>query len=35
MEGQGDIVVGRRSLVSYAFEPIRALKESFAEVPAP
>ena len=35
MEGDGDIVVGRRSLVSYAFEPIRALKESFAEVPAP
>jgi membrane fusion protein len=35
MGGDGDIVVGRRSLVSYAFEPIRALKESFAEVPAP
>ena len=34
MGGDGDIVVGRRSLVSYAFEPIRALKESFAEVPA-
>jgi len=34
MAGDGDIVVGRRSLVSYAFEPIRALKESFAEVPA-
>ncbi len=34
MAGDGDIVIGRRSLVSYAFEPIRALKESFAEVPA-
>jgi len=34
MAGEGDIVVGKRSLVSYAFEPIRALKESFAEVPA-
>lgn len=34
MGGDGDIVVGRRSLVSYAFEPIRAIKESFAEVPA-
>jgi membrane fusion protein len=34
MGGDGDIVVGRRSLVSYAFEPIRALKEAFAEVPA-
>jgi membrane fusion protein len=35
MSGQADIVVGRRSLASYAFEPIRALKESLAEVPAP
>lgn len=35
MSGEADIVVGRRSLVSYAFEPIRALKESFAEAPAP
>ena len=34
MGGQADIVVGRRSLVSYAFEPLRALKESFAEAPA-
>jgi membrane fusion protein len=33
MGGQGDILVGRRSLVSYAFEPIRALKESFVEPP--
>lgn len=35
MGGEADIVVGRRSLASYAFEPIRALKESFAEAPAP
>lgn len=34
MGGQADIVVGRRSLVSYAFEPLRALKESFADAPA-
>ena len=33
MGGQADIVVGRRSLVSYAFEPLRALKESFADAP--
>jgi multidrug efflux pump subunit AcrA (membrane-fusion protein) len=33
MGGSADIVTGRRSLVSYAFEPIRALKESFAEPP--
>ena len=34
MGGRADIVVGRRSLVSYAFEPIRALRENFAEPPA-
>ncbi|MEP6574309.1 MAG: HlyD family efflux transporter periplasmic adaptor subunit [Gemmatimonadota bacterium] len=33
MGGQADIVVGRRSLVSYAFEPIRAIRENFAEPP--
>lgn len=33
MQGQADIVVGRRSLVSFAFEPIRAMKENFAEPP--
>lgn len=33
MGGQADIVVGKRSLVSYAFEPIRALRENFAEPP--
>ena len=34
MGGSADIVTGRRSLVSYAFEPIRALRENFAS-PAP
>jgi membrane fusion protein len=33
MGGRADIVTGRRSLVSFVFEPIRALKESFAEPP--
>lgn len=34
MSGRADIIVGRRSLVSYAFEPLRALRESFEEAPA-
>jgi hypothetical protein len=34
MGGNADIVTGRRSLVSYVFEPIHALKENFAEPPA-
>jgi multidrug efflux pump subunit AcrA (membrane-fusion protein) len=34
MGGRADIVVDRRSLASYAFEPIRVLRESLAEVPA-
>ena len=33
MGGFADIVVGRRSLLSYAFEPLRALRESFVEAP--
>jgi membrane fusion protein len=33
MGGQADIVVGRRSLLSFAFEPLRALRESFVEAP--
>jgi membrane fusion protein len=33
MGGRADIVVGRRSLVSYAFEPIRQLRESVSDVP--
>ncbi len=35
MRGRADVVVGRRTLVSYVFEPLRQLKESFAEVPKP
>jgi hypothetical protein len=33
MGGIAKIVLGRRSLMSYAFEPLRQLKESFAEPP--
>ena len=33
MGGFADIVVGRRSLLSFAFEPLRALRESFVEAP--
>jgi len=33
MGGTADIVTGRRSLVSFVFEPIRALKENFADPP--
>jgi membrane fusion protein len=33
MEGQADVVVGRRSLVSFAVEPIRALRENMREPP--
>lgn len=35
MGGRADVVVGRRSLVSYAFEPIRALRENLATPAAP
>jgi biotin carboxyl carrier protein len=31
MGGRADIVVGRRSLLSYAFEPIRMLRETLAD----
>ena len=34
MGGRADIVVGRRSMISYAFEPIRQLKETLADRPA-
>ena len=34
MGGKADIVVGKRSLLSFAFEPIRQLKENFS-APAP
>ena len=33
MRGTAKIVLGKRSLISYAFEPLRQLKESFAEPP--
>lgn len=33
MSGSADIVVGRRSLLSFAFEPLRALRESARGVP--
>jgi membrane fusion protein, hemolysin D len=33
MGGRADIVVGRRSLLSYAFEPIRQLRETLADRP--
>ena len=35
MGGRADVVVARRSLISYAFEPIRRLRESVADVPTP
>ena len=34
MGGRADVVVGRRALISYAFEPIRQLRESLADAPA-
>ena len=34
MGGQADVVVSRRSLVSYVFEPLRQLRESFADTPS-
>lgn len=34
MAGEVRVIVGRRSLVSYAFEPIRQLRESMADAPA-
>ena len=33
MGGRADVVVGRRSLISYAFEPIRMLRETLADHP--
>jgi multidrug efflux pump subunit AcrA (membrane-fusion protein) len=33
MGGRAEVVVGRRSLITYAFEPLRQLKESFADAP--
>ncbi len=34
MGGRAQVVVGRRALISYAFEPIRQLRESLADAPA-
>ena len=33
MGGRADVVVGRRSLITYAVEPLRQLKESLADAP--
>jgi multidrug efflux pump subunit AcrA (membrane-fusion protein) len=33
MGGRADVVVGRRSLISYAFEPLRQLRENLADAP--
>ena len=33
MSGKAEIVVGRRSLISYAFEPIRQLRENLRQAP--
>ncbi|HXH09284.1 MAG TPA: HlyD family efflux transporter periplasmic adaptor subunit [Alphaproteobacteria bacterium] len=33
MRGRAEVVVGKRSLLSYAFEPIRQLKEHLADAP--
>ena len=33
MGGRAEVVVGRRSLISYAFEPLRQLRENLAEPP--
>lgn len=33
MSGTAEIVVGKRTLISYVFEPIRQLRESLADVP--
>jgi multidrug resistance efflux pump len=34
MGGRADVVIGRRTLLAYAFEPIRRLKENLADAPA-
>lgn len=34
LSGQAEIVIGKRSLLSYIFEPLRQLQENFADVPA-
>jgi len=34
MQGKANIVVGRRTLITYALEPLRQLQESFRDAPA-
>jgi multidrug efflux pump subunit AcrA (membrane-fusion protein) len=34
MGGRADVVVGRRALITYAFEPLRQLRESLADAPS-
>ena len=34
MSGKAEVVTGRRSLISFVFEPLRQLKESFADTPS-
>ena len=34
MTGQAEVVVGRRALITYAFEPLRQLRENLAGAPA-
>ena len=33
MGGRADVMVGRRSLISYAFEPVRMLRETLSDRP--
>ena len=33
MTGQAEVVVGRRPLIAYAFEPLRQLRENLAAAP--
>jgi hypothetical protein len=33
MTGRAQVVVGRRPLITYAFEPLRQLRENLASVP--
>jgi hypothetical protein len=35
MGGRAHIVIGRRSLISYAFEPVRQLRETLSDRAAP
>jgi membrane fusion protein len=35
MGGRAEVVVGKRSLLEYAFEPLRRLRENLADPPAP